>query len=49
MTDTILGTSKLSRKYQITIPKDARDKFGLNEGDRVVFRNDQGRLVIEKA
>lgn len=49
MTDTILGTSKLSGKYQITIPKDAREQFELKEGDRLVFKNDQGRLVIEKA
>ena len=49
MVETILGTSKLSVKCQVTIPKDARKMLGVKEGDRLVFVNENGKLVIRKA
>ena len=48
MTKEILGTSKLTYKFQVTIPKEVRAKFGLKERDLVVFVNDNGKLVLSK-
>ena len=49
MVDPILGISRVSSQFQVTIPKDVRDKFNLKEGDRIVFREDDGILILEKA
>ncbi|MGD0318954.1 MAG: AbrB/MazE/SpoVT family DNA-binding domain-containing protein [Nitrososphaerales archaeon] len=48
MTKEILGTSKLTYKFQVTIPKEVRAKFGLKERDILVFVNENGRLVLSK-
>ncbi len=48
MVKKILGTSKLSHKYQVTVPKEARDEFKLQEGDIVVFAEESGKLVLSK-
>ena len=48
MVKEILGTSKLTYKFQLTVPKDVRDKFGLKERDIVVFVNENGKLVLVK-
>ena len=47
--DEILGISRLSSKFQVTIPKDARVLFNLKAGDRVVFVKEGDKLVIKKA
>ena len=49
MDGTIRGTSKLSSKLQVTIPKDVREILNLQSYDRVVFREEAGRVYIEKA
>ena len=41
--------SKISYKFQITIPKEAREKFDLNEGDRIVFIKEREKLIIAKS
>jgi AbrB family looped-hinge helix DNA binding protein len=45
----ILGMSTITYKYQVTIPKKARDRFKLDEGDSVVFVDEDGKLVIVKS
>lgn len=45
----ILGTSKLSAKFQITISKDVRERFGLDANDLLVFWDDSGKLVLRKS
>lgn len=43
-------TSRLTSKYQATIPKGIRDTLGLKTGDLVRFRIDaDGHAVIERA
>ena len=43
-----MAASTLTSKGQITIPKDVRDRLGLKEGDRVVFRfDDRGKLLLQ--
>ena len=43
-----LGACKLSTKGQVTIPSEARKKFGLHTGDLLLFVEDEGKLVLEK-
>jgi AbrB family looped-hinge helix DNA binding protein len=42
-------TAILSSKSQITIPAWARRQLGIGPGDRVVLREEGGRLVLEPA
>ena len=44
----VIGTSTITRKYQVTIPKKVRDKFKLEEGDLVMFIEMNDRLYIAK-
>ena len=48
MVRKILGTSKLSHKFQVTIPKEAREQFRLETGDILVFADENGKLVLSK-
>ena len=45
----ILGTSKLSHKFQITMPKEVRDRFRLEAGEIIVFIEEDGKLVLGKS
>lgn len=45
----ILGMSKITYKFQVTIPKRVRERFGLKEGDIVVFVYENGKLTITKS
>ena len=47
--DTILGVSKLSSKFQVTIPKDVREILNVSPGDRVVFIREGDKIIIQKA
>jgi AbrB family looped-hinge helix DNA binding protein len=42
-----MAASTLTSKGQVTIPKEVRERLGLKEGDRLVFRfDDQGNLLV---
>lgn len=41
--------SRISSKGQVTIPKPIREFLKLNEGDRVAFIEEEGKIVITKA
>jgi len=44
------GSGTISRKGQITVPKDVRDALGLHPGDRLLFDVEAGdRAVVRKA
>jgi AbrB family looped-hinge helix DNA binding protein len=43
-----LGACKLSTKGQVTIPAEARKKFGLNTGDLLLFIEEEGKLILQK-
>ncbi len=45
---TILGSSRIGTRGQITIPKKAREKFHLKTGDIVIFVEENGKLIIRK-
>ena len=41
-----MDTAKVSSKYQIVIPKKAREILGIDEGDKVVFDYRNGMVVL---
>lgn len=41
MKDKFLWTTKVTSKGQIVIPKEARDVFGINEGDTLLLLGDK--------
>lgn len=42
-----MSTSTMTRKGQVTIPKEIRDKLGLTEGDRVFFVPRGDEIVLK--
>jgi len=44
----ILGSSILTRNYQVTIPSRVRSLFKFKEGDLILFIVEEGKLIIEK-
>ena len=41
-----IATSKLTSKFQATIPDKVREKLKLDTGDIVVFYEEEGRIYI---
>jgi AbrB family looped-hinge helix DNA binding protein len=44
-----MEVAKITSRGQITIPIDIRKKRGVKEGDKVVFIEDGGRIVVANA
>jgi len=44
----IIASSKITRRFQITLPKDVRERFKFEEGDLVLFVVEDGKLLLEK-
>jgi AbrB family looped-hinge helix DNA binding protein len=44
-----VGVSPVSEKGQVTIPKEIRDSLKLKRGDRVVFLEAGGQVILRKA
>jgi len=40
---------KVTRKYQVTIPKEIREKRGIEIGDRLKVGLEGGKIVLERA
>ncbi len=38
---------KVTRKYQVTLPKEVREKLGIRIGDSLRVRVDDGRIILE--
>jgi len=49
MEERIIDVGKVSTKNQVTIPKAVRDRFGIKVGDRLLFIEKKGELVLRKA
>jgi len=45
----IVGTSIITEKGQITIPKEIRDKLGIVKGDRLIFDLKDDLIIIKKS
>ena len=41
--------AKLTSRCQLTLPREVRQKLGVKEGDKVVFYEYDGRIVIDNA
>jgi AbrB family looped-hinge helix DNA binding protein len=44
-----MEVAKITARGQITIPIDIRKKLGVKEGDKVIFIEDKGRIVVTNA
>ncbi len=40
--------AKVSRRYQVVIPKYVREELGIKEGDRILFEIEEGEIKIRK-
>ena len=43
-----MGITKITRNYQITLPRDVREVEGLNEGDEVIFSFEGDKVIVQK-
>ena len=43
-----MNIGKLSKKGQIVIPKEIREKFGIKAGDAVIFKIQGDKVILEK-
>jgi AbrB family looped-hinge helix DNA binding protein len=41
-----IGASKVSSKFQITIPETVREKLKVKAGDTIVFAEENGKIII---
>lgn len=41
--------AKITTRGQITIPVEIRKKLGVRDGDKVVFIEENGRIIVENA
>lgn len=46
---TLSYTSTLTRKGQVTIPSELRERLGLKEGDRITWWEEDGHLIAVSA
>lgn len=43
-----MNVGKMSKKGQIVIPKEIRERFGIKPGDAVIFKIQGDKVIIEK-
>ena len=43
-----MNVGKMSKKGQIVIPKEIRQRFNINPGDAVIFKIQENRVIMEK-
>ncbi|MDJ0649741.1 MAG: AbrB/MazE/SpoVT family DNA-binding domain-containing protein [Xenococcaceae cyanobacterium MO_188.B19] len=41
-------TSKVTQKYQATIPQAVREKLEIGKGDRIVFEIEEEKVILKK-
>jgi AbrB family looped-hinge helix DNA binding protein len=44
----LLGDSKLSKKFQVTVPRNVRDFLRLDSGDLLVFLASKNAIVVKR-
>jgi AbrB family looped-hinge helix DNA binding protein len=45
----IVELAKITTRGQITIPVEIRKKLGVKDGDKVIFLEENGRIIMENA
>jgi AbrB family looped-hinge helix DNA binding protein len=48
-TDNDTETTRITRKGQVTIPKELREEYGLEEGDELLWQKAEDGIRIRKA
>lgn len=43
-----MNVGKISKKGQVIIPKEIREKFGIKPGDALIFKIQGNKVIIEK-
>ncbi len=43
-----MNVGKISKKGQIVIPKEIRERFGIMPGDALIFKIQDDKIIIEK-
>ncbi len=43
-----MNVGKISKKGQVVIPKEIREKFGIKPGDALIFKIQGNKVIIEK-
>lgn len=43
-----MGISKITRNFQVTLPKDVRSVVKVKEGDSIIFTFEEDKVVIQK-
>lgn len=41
-----VGASKVSSKYQVTVPETVRSKLQIRIGDTLIFAEENGKIII---
>ena len=49
MPEKVLAVSKLSPRNQSTIPSEVRSRLNIEPGDRLVWVEEDGKIVVKKA
>ena len=45
----IIGLTKVSAKFLITLPKNVREQLEIREGDSLVWASEDGKICVQKA
>ena len=45
----ILGSSKISVRFQVTLPEDVRVKLKVGKGEQLLFSEEDGKVVLRNS
>jgi len=45
----VIGSSKITRKFQLTIPSDVRRRYHFKIGDLILFVEEDGKITLSKS
>ncbi len=45
----ILGSSKISTRYQVTLPEGVREKLKIKDGEQIIFSEEEGKIVLRNS
>jgi AbrB family looped-hinge helix DNA binding protein len=46
---TILDITEITTRFQTTIPKRVREKLGITTKDRILWIEENGKIIVKKA
>ena len=45
----LLGSSKISARFQVTLPENVRAKLKVDEGELLLFSEEEGKVVLRNS